>query len=247
MRGINRWAGAVACLLALAASAPPAWAGTVRLEYFKKPVDSAIEVAGPLQPGNAAGAPAIVTTSSGAATLSAPAPVCADRGGAAQTCQLRAVAVTGAAIIAKSGTASLTNGTRIAEGQEAWLLIDPSAQISLIEDGTVSGAGTGIVPIHSTALEACRVLKSGPGGLISLGGYASSSTIIMLFDATSAPADGAVSPVTAPLFVPSVGTFGMIPPQSLRFLTGIVACASSASAPDQLTKAAVVYFSAQVQ
>lgn len=96
-----------------------------------------------------------------------------------------------------------------------------------------SSASAGIAPTVSGALEASHVFKAGAGNLYSA--YASNLTggasgYLMVFDATSAPGDGAVTPkVCVPfnsLGIASASYQGLPPAD---FLTGITAVVSSAT------------------
>lgn len=116
---------------------------------------------------------------------------------------------------------------------------------------TPSGAtSAAIVPTPSGALESCHVLKSGGGNLYSLAvTIQATSGVVQVFDATSAPADGAVTPVWA-MPVLSNGTFGganwewSVP---MNFLTGITVCFSSATTPFTKTASATAMFSGDVK
>lgn len=97
----------------------------------------------------------------------------------------------------------------------------------------------------STAAEASHVIKSGAGNLYSLQANSSASGYVMLFDATSLPADGAVTPLLAlPVSTFLSMSWGGLPPA--HFSTGIVAACSS-TGPFTLTSASVCNFTWQVQ
>jgi hypothetical protein len=107
-----------------------------------------------------------------------------------------------------------------------------------------------IIPVVSTALESCRVLKASAGNLYSLAiTIQATAGVIQVFDATSAPSDGSVTPLWAQAVI-SNGTFGgsswnwTIP---LRFGTGITACFSSATTPFTKTASATAMFTGAVQ
>lgn len=104
---------------------------------------------------------------------------------------------------------------------------------------------TGIIPVVSSALEANHVLKASPGNLygfqITNGATAG---YVMLYDATTAPVDGAVTPVKCyqlPANSTLVAGFG--PP--LAFSTGIVVGFSS-TGPFTKTASATVFISGEV-
>lgn len=105
-------------------------------------------------------------------------------------------------------------------------------------------------PVVSTSLESCHVLKASPGNLYTLSiTIQATSGIEQVFDATSAPSDGSVTPKW---FIPVVsnGTFGgdsrewSVP---MRFSTGITVCFSSATTPFTKTASSTAAFSANVQ
>lgn len=95
-----------------------------------------------------------------------------------------------------------------------------------------SSAAVGIVPVISASAENNHVLKAGPGNLYSV--YASNATstagFLLVFNSTTVPADGAVTPQLC-VNLPASGTvsinFGPSPPQV--FSTGISAALSSAT------------------
>jgi hypothetical protein len=101
-------------------------------------------------------------------------------------------------------------------------------------------------PVASTAAEACHVLKASAGILYSVGGLAGQAEYFMLFNATSAPADGTVTPVWWGQ-AGAAGYWGVSFPNPLSLSTGVTVCASS-TAP--FTKTAIStgnVFSGQVQ
>lgn len=109
-----------------------------------------------------------------------------------------------------------------------------------------SAAGAGIAPVVSTTTESCHVLKASAGNLYSVSGYVSAAEFIMIFDATSAPTDGAVTPKVfgyAAAAGPFSIAYGTIP---AVFATGITVCASS-TGPFTKTAASVAAFSGNVQ
>jgi hypothetical protein len=113
-----------------------------------------------------------------------------------------------------------------------------------------TGAAAAIVPVVSTTLESCHVLKASPGNLYTLAVTIQATTgIVQVFDATSAPGDGAVTPAWSQPIV-SNGTLGgatwewSIP---VRGAVGLTACFSSATTPFTKTASATAMFSAGVQ
>lgn len=105
----------------------------------------------------------------------------------------------------------------------------------------------GITIPSSTAYEASRILKSGPGTLLSLTGYNSkgSAQFIQLHNSATVPADTAV-PI-AVLTVATVGNFAFtLPPGGIPFSTGIVVCNSS-TGPTKTIGSADTFFTAVVR
>ncbi len=85
----------------------------------------------------------------------------------------------------------------------------------------------GVAPIASSAAESCHVLKGSAGNLYSVSGYVGAAAWLMVFNATAAPSNGAVTPV-AWAYASAAGSwsinYGAIP---LSLSTGITVCASS--------------------
>lgn len=113
-----------------------------------------------------------------------------------------------------------------------------------------SAAGSvGVPPVNSTTTESNHVLKASAGALYNITvTIGASAGWLLLFDATSAPADGAVTPAYW-YPVATNGTFGAIavswPAVPLKFSTGIVAVFST-TGPFTKTASATAQFSAQV-
>lgn len=112
-----------------------------------------------------------------------------------------------------------------------------------------NGTSAGIVPVVSTSAESSHVIKGAPGSLY--GGHATVTTVsgyLMIFDATSAPVDGAVAP-KACLPITSNGTNGGIAinyTTPAQYLTGVTVVFSSTGCFTK-TASATAYFSFQVQ
>jgi hypothetical protein len=94
-------------------------------------------------------------------------------------------------------------------------------------------AAAGITPVVSASLEASHVLDASPGNLYSV--YASNLTggttgILQVFNATSAPVDGAVTPIVCVPFDASGKAQAVYAPgPPAVFATGITAVISSAT------------------
>jgi hypothetical protein len=96
-----------------------------------------------------------------------------------------------------------------------------------------SAAAAGIAPVVSAALEASHVLKATPGNLYSVyvtnltGGTAGN---LQIFNATSAPTDGAVTPIVCvPFNGLGLAEANYLPGPPAVFSTGITAVISSAT------------------
>lgn len=147
-----------------------------------------------------------------------------------------------------SGTVTANQGTA---GAAAWPM-----KIDQTTPGTTNGvniapstaSGVAITPGSSSSAEASHVLKSSAGNLYSLyvvtGGTAG---YLMTFNATSAPADGAVTPVECLPVAANAYTsidYGAAPPD--RYSTGIVVVFSS-TGPFTKTASATAFFKWRVQ
>jgi hypothetical protein len=125
----------------------------------------------------------------------------------------------------------------------------PNTSPWLMTDTPSSAAGAGIAAVVSGAAEGTHVLKASAGNL-----YGLTTTIgvttgwVMVFNATSAPADGAVTPVFC-RYIKSDGTGGsnsveFKPP--LAFSTGVSVAFSSTGCFTK-TASATAFFAGQVQ
>jgi len=113
---------------------------------------------------------------------------------------------------------------------------------------STSSVATPLAAIASTALEASHVLKASAGSLSTLSVTTSSAAgYLLLFNATTAPADGAVTPAACFGSIPAGVTFSLAwPSASLSFSTGITAVFSTTGCLTK-TSSATAYFSGQVQ
>lgn len=118
----------------------------------------------------------------------------------------------------------------------------PTRQLTVNSDGSIntglapsSSSSVGVTPVVSTSAEASHVLKATPGNLYSVYAQNLTSTagFLQVFNATSAPVDGAVTPLAC-VGLPAGGSgagaasidFGVIPSV---YSTGITAVVSSAT------------------
>jgi hypothetical protein len=109
-------------------------------------------------------------------------------------------------------------------------------------------AGAPGTPVVSTAAEGSRVLKASRGCIIS--GYVTTGAVagyMMIFNATSAPADGAVTPINC-VYVPANTTIGLnwAPQPPEWYSTGITVVFSSTGCFTK-TVSATAFFHALVQ
>lgn len=104
----------------------------------------------------------------------------------------------------------------------------------------------GITPVPSTAAESSRVFKASAGNLyayqVTTGAAAG---YVMIFNATSAPADGAVTPVKC-VAVPARATVGVSNDPPEAFSTGITAVFSTTGCFTK-TASATAMFSGDVK
>lgn len=109
-----------------------------------------------------------------------------------------------------------------------------------------SSAGQGMAEVPSTAAESNHVMKAGAGNLFSITiTTGASAGFLMIFNATSAPADGAVAPV----YCVPVAAASATPLQwnyPVVFSTGITAVFSTTGCFSKTASATAAFF-AQVQ
>lgn len=109
-------------------------------------------------------------------------------------------------------------------------------------DVPVSSANAGIVPVQTGSLGSAATIKSGAGNLYSINCVSTSASgYLMLFDATSPPADGAVTPKRVFLMAAnsSIEYSWDIP---IAFVTGMTAVFSS-TGPFTKTASATAFIS----
>ena len=160
----------------------------------------------------------------------------------------------GTNIVGKVGIDQTTPGTtnKVSIGTDGTIAVNTALPAGANAIGGVyqapsASSSFAITPGSSSALESNHVLKGSAGNLYSLyvvtgsvGGY------LMTFNATSAPVDGAVTPVECiPVPANSIGSldFAVIPD---NYSTGIVAVFSS-TGPLTKTASATAFFKWRVQ
>ncbi len=156
---------------------------------------------------------------------------------------MRLVLVLLALLLAVSFGAHAQNAQRLPAGVACGSAAPPAGLSPIYMDATgvlcstaivgpSSAAAAGITPVVSTALEASHVLKATPGNLYSV--YASNLTggatgFLLVLNATSAPGDGAVTPLVCVPFSGGVAQAAYINMPPAVFSTGIVAVVTSAT------------------
>lgn len=111
----------------------------------------------------------------------------------------------------------------------------------------ISSATPGITSVVSSTAESSHVLKAGAGTLYGLDVTTGAAAgYVMLFNATSAPADGAVTPIKA-WVVSANSSLGVsfIPGPPLAFSAGITATFST-TGPFTKTASSTAFFSGEV-
>lgn len=197
---------------------------------------------------------ALPITLTAASTASAAAPAFeADRGlmggvFARITCE-RGVAIVNPTPAAAPVVTQVT-GVRLEKGQPPMLIpIEPGQKIAAMEGA--QGADGAIMPITSTALEGSRIFKEGPGDLKSVSIVSTNSSptgdgFLVLMDALTVPANGAVTPLTTPLpvYAGQVSSFEWKTP--VHFDVGLVGFFSTNANPLIKAEGTNAIFSAQV-
>lgn len=116
----------------------------------------------------------------------------------------------------------------------------PSADVLSIQRPTVT-------QVISTALEASKVLKAEPGQLVQLSVFNSGAAqFLLLMNATTLPADGAVSLLFPPIPIAAASLLVLDLPAPLVASTGIVICNSSTGSFTKTIGSANCAFYAQI-
>jgi hypothetical protein len=113
--------------------------------------------------------------------------------------------------------------------------------------GTVGIVASPIAAVRSAALESNHVFKGAAGNLFDAYCLATVTGFFMLFDATSAPADGAVTPLgVVPVAAGQAVSFAYPATSPLSFSTGLVGVFST-TGPFTKAASATAFLSARVQ
>jgi hypothetical protein len=120
------------------------------------------------------------------------------------------------------------------------------AKINWSQFGATSDYG--IAPTASSLAESCHVFKNSSGNLYGASGYIGAAGFIMIFNASSAPSDGAVTP-KAWAYAPQAGSWSMSWQQTAPayMSSGIVICASSTGPLTKTAYSTNTVFSAQFE
>lgn len=143
-----------------------------------------------------------------------------------------------------------SNGVQVNAALPAGTNIIGKVGIDQTTPGTTNGvqitATTAVAPVVSAAAESDHVLKGSAGSLISVSTTAGASAGYMLiFDATAAPVDGAVTPKVC-IPVVANGSADRAWQTPLSFATGITVSFSTTGCFSK-TASATAFFSAQVR
>lgn len=125
-----------------------------------------------------------------------------------------------------------TSPPTVASGNAIWVQCDTNGK--LITSGSAAVPlplpTAGITPYISPSVESCHVMKASQATAVSYGVTTGATAgYLMVFNATSAPADGAVTPVALAIQVPANATVTRTysPPSTLQLSTGFTVCFSS--------------------
>lgn len=124
-----------------------------------------------------------------------------------------------------------------------------TAAAALAQNQAVVPPNVAATPIVSTSLEGSHVLKASKGNLYSLYVYnAGSAAFLMTFNATSLPANGAVTPIQCiPVAAANYQYINFAPTPPEYYSTGIVAAISTGANCLTLTVGSGAFFHAVVQ
>lgn len=152
--------------------------------------------------------------------------------------------------LTKVGGSAVALGSAVSASSIPVVIASNQANVPVIIVPSSSSA-IGITPVVSAAAEASHVLKAGAGNAYSI--YATNLTatagFLQVFNATSAPVDGAVTPIAcAPLSGNGIASVQYAPGPPGVFSTGITAVVSSAATCFTKTTGVITaYISGSVQ
>lgn len=155
-----------------------------------------------------------------------------------------AAQATSAVVVSACGTPPTTYSA----GQNRQVTQDTNGRVcGSATSGPTPSSGSGIAPVVSGSAESSHVLKASPGNLYGVAVTSGAvAGYLLVFDATSAPVDGAVTP-KACVVVPANSTVGLsygdIPSV---YATGITAVFSSTGCFTK-TASATAYFAGRTQ
>lgn len=156
--------------------------------------------------------------------------------------QAGGLVTTGGTAIPLQVVSYLYNGAGTSTAKDLVGAVTTGVGTTAVHGAPTSVAGAGVAPAATTVAASSIVLKASAGNLYGVNVSSSAAGFLMLFDATTAPADGTVTPK----FVYPIGANGgqCIPfDHPLHFATGITAVFSSNASPFSKTASATAFIS----
>jgi hypothetical protein len=183
-----------------------------------------------------------------AAALGTPADTAWVSGSGSVVAVLKKIATAGAGAVTIADGSDATLGSQAdaawsgsGSGSEMAVLKAIYAELAAMPDSIPVAA------IRSTALEASHVFKASAGSLIDTYCLATVSGFYMLFDATSVPADGVVTPLgVIPVGAYEASSFDLQSNCPLTFTTGLIGVFST-TGPFIKSASAMAFMSARIQ
>lgn len=159
---------------------------------------------------------------------------------------LAAIGITAALPVLAAPDPVVRNSVAVCDPWNPTTCLAPNSAGGLPGPAPSSSASVGIAPVVSGSAESSHVLKASAGNLYTL--QVTSGTTagyVLTFDATSAPADGAVTPKHC-FVLPASSSVSLSWSTPAAFATGIVAVFSSTGCFTK-TASATAFFSAGVK
>lgn len=124
-----------------------------------------------------------------------------------------------------AGGAFNSSPPTITSGQAGWLQIDSTGNLRTTVTPS-SGSAAGLTPVSTAALAANQIVKASAGNLYSFEVSADSTLSaaawwIMIYNAASAPVDGAVTPLKCYAMPSGTTSYAAAFPTPIAFSTGI--------------------------
>lgn len=142
---------------------------------------------------------------------------------------------------------ALTGSVSVCDPNDPSHCLAPASDGSLAVTGGGGGGGTTpVAPLATTAVASSLVLKASSGNLSGIQATSGATAgFLLVFNATSAPADGAVTPIKC-FVLPANSTVGATFDPPALLATGVTAVFSSTGCFTK-TASATAYISGQVQ